>query len=85
MHAKRSVRRSAFHLRVRIANETRGEEERKELTEYLHNQLDKLEREADRVAQQLKKDVKDRCARRQVVISLSPLELSIFIPNTKQF
>ena len=54
------LRRSAFHLRVHIANETRGEEERKELTEYLHNQLDKLEREADKVAKNLQQDVKDR-------------------------
>ena len=54
------LRRSAFHLRVHIANETRGEEERKELTEYLHNQLDKLEREADKVSKELQKDVKER-------------------------
>ncbi len=54
------LRRSAFHLRVHIANETRGEEERKELTEYLHNQLDKLEKEADKVAKELQKDVKER-------------------------
>ena len=45
---------------MHIANETRGEEERKELTEYLHNQLDKLEREADKVSKELQKDVKER-------------------------
>ncbi len=54
------LRRSAFHLRVHIANETRSEEERKELTEYLHNQLDKLEKEAERVTQELQIDVKQR-------------------------
>ena len=42
----RLLRRSAFYLRAYIANETRSDEQRKELTEYLHNQLDRLETEA---------------------------------------
>ena len=44
------LRRSDFYLRVYIANETRSDEDRKELTEYLHHQLDKLESEAKRVS-----------------------------------
>ena len=48
------LRRSAFHLRVHIANETRSDEERKVLTEQLHEQLDKLDTEHRRVGQVLK-------------------------------
>ena len=54
------LRRSAFYLRVHIANETRSDEERKELTEHLTNQLDKLESDARRVTGELKADVYER-------------------------
>ncbi len=63
------LRRSAFYLRVYIANETRTDEERKELTEYLHNQLDRLETESKRVSDLLSADVQVRTdkAREQLV------------------
>lgn len=57
------LRRSAFYLQAHIANETRTEEERKELTEHLHNQLDKLETESKRVQEQLRKDLHERTGR----------------------
>ena len=57
------LRRSAFYLQAHIANETRTEEERKELTEHLHNQLDKLETESRRVQEELRKDLHERTGR----------------------
>ena len=68
----RLLRRSAFHLRAYIADETRTDEQRKELTEYLHNQLDKLEHEAKRVIVDLESDVNQRAqeARERLVAHL---------------
>ena len=76
------LRRSAFHLRVHIANETRSEEERKELTEYLHNQLDKLEKEAERVTQELQIDVKQRYPTRKLMLDNAIIALLYSWPVT---
>lgn len=40
-------------MRAYIANETRSDEERRDLTEQLHHQLDKLATDAKRVKQDL--------------------------------
>ena len=52
--------RSSFYLRVHIADETRTEEERKELTERLHQQLDRLERDSTKVMEVLRIDAEER-------------------------
>ncbi len=42
---------------MHIANETRSDEERKDLTEHLHSQLDKLDSDTKRIAQELKTEL----------------------------
>ena len=75
------LRRSAFYLRVYIANETRSDEERKELTEYLHNQLDRLECDTKRVKQELKLDLHKRAGEHPEILIKSQLHVdSILVP-----
>ena len=52
------LRRSAFVLRVHMANETRSDAERHELMGKLRKQLDRLESEARRVNQDLSLEVR---------------------------
>ena len=77
------LRRSSFYLRVYIANETRSDEDRKELTEYLHHQLDKLGTETKRVA-----TVRTNIHTERSILYGSPIErgtIIIFCMHTSQF